>query len=170
MDKELSQAIMKRSKLYLNHRSEENRSAYKKQCNFCVTLLRKKKADYFNNLDLNLIRDNKMFWKTISPYFVNNPKKRSKITLVDENDNTLSEDEKIAETFNKFFGNIIKNLNIPINNEVLEDVPMIQDLIIAAIEKYKRHPSILKIKKQIRIENYFDFKHMIKKWQNYSKI
>ena len=37
---------------------------------------------------------------------------------------------------------------------------MIQDPIIAAIEKYKRHPSILKIKKQIRIENNFDFKHI----------
>ena len=54
-----------------------------------------------------------MFWKTISPYFVNNPKKRLKITLVDEKDNnTLSEDEMIAEIFNKFSGNIIKNLNI----------------------------------------------------------
>ena len=79
MDKELNQAIMKRSKLwnvYLNHRSEENRLAYKKQPNFCVTLPRKKKADYFNNLDLNLVRDNKMFWRTFSPCFVNNPKKK----------------------------------------------------------------------------------------------
>ena len=42
-----------------------------------------------------------------------------------ENYNTLSADEKIAEPFNKFFGNIIKNLNVPINNEVLEDVSMI---------------------------------------------
>ena len=84
----------------------------------------------------------------------------SEIALVDEKDNTLSEDEKIAETFNKFFGNIIKNLNISINSEVLEDVSMIQDPIIAAIEKYKRRPSILKIKKQIRIENYFGFKHI----------
>ena len=32
---------------------------------------------------------------------------------------------------------------------------MIQDTFIGAKEKYKRHPSILKI----RIENYFDFKH-----------
>ena len=149
MDKELSQAIMKRSKLrsdYLKHRSDENRLAYKKQRNFCVTLLRKKNADYFNNLDPNLVRDNKMFWKTISPYFVNNPRKTSKNTLVDEKGNTLFEDEKIAETFNKFYGNIIKNLNISINSEVLEDVSMIQDPIIAAMEKYKRHTSILKIK------------------------
>ena len=100
-----------------------------------------------------------MFWKTFSPYFVNNPKKRSKITLLDKKDNTLSEDEKIAETFNKFFENIIKILNISINSEVLEDVLMIQDPIIAVIEKYKRHPSILKIKEQIRIETYFEFKH-----------
>ena len=145
---------MKRSKLrnnYLKHRNEENRLAYKKQRNFCFTLLRKKKADYFNNLDLNLVRDNKTFWKTISPYFVNNLKKRSNITLVDEESNTLSEDEKIAETFNKFFGNIIKNLNISINSEVLENVSMIQDPIIAAIEKCKRHPSIPKIKKHIRV-------------------
>ena len=45
MDKELRKAIMKRLKLrneYLEHRSEENRLAYKKQSNFCVTLLRKK--------------------------------------------------------------------------------------------------------------------------------
>ena len=58
MNKELSQAIMKRSKLrndYLKQRSEENRLAYKKQRIFCVTLLKKKKADYFNNLDLNLV-------------------------------------------------------------------------------------------------------------------
>ena len=53
-----------------------------------------------------------MFWKTISLCFVHNPKKRSQIMLVDEKGNTLSEDEKIVEAFNKFFGNIIKNLNI----------------------------------------------------------
>ena len=32
--------------------------------------------------------------------------------------------------------------------------------IIAAIEKWKPHPSILKIRKRIRAENYFDFKHI----------
>ena len=72
----------------------------------------------------------------------------------------MSEDEIIAETFNKFFGNIIKNLNISINSEVLEDVSMMQDPIIASIEKYKRRPSILKIRKHIRVEICFDFKHI----------
>ena len=43
--------------LYLKHK----RLAYKKQSNFYVTLLSKKNADCFNNLDLNLVRKRKMF-------------------------------------------------------------------------------------------------------------
>ena len=92
---------MKGSKLqndYLKHRSEENRLTYKKQHIFFITFLMKKKADYLNKLDPNLV-------KTISAYFINNPKRRSKIKLVDEKDNTLSEDEKIV---NRFFGNIME--------------------------------------------------------------
>ena len=60
MDKQLSQAIMEHSNfqnLYLKHK----RLAYKKQSNFYVTLLSKKNADCFNNLDLNLVRKRKMF-------------------------------------------------------------------------------------------------------------
>ena len=67
---------------------------------------------------------------------------------------------RIAEKFTEFFGNIVKKLNIPINNEDLEDDLMIQDPVQAAIDKYKLHPSILKIKNLIRIENYFHFKHI----------
>ena len=47
--------------VYLKHKSENNRLAYKKQSNFCVTLLSKKNADCFNNLDLNLVPESKMF-------------------------------------------------------------------------------------------------------------
>ena len=49
--------------VYLKHKSEENRLAlaYKKQSNFCIILLSKKNADCFNNLDLNLVRERKIF-------------------------------------------------------------------------------------------------------------
>ena len=43
---------MKFSKLQnfnLKHRSEGNRSAYKKQRNFCFTLLKKNNTDFFNS-------------------------------------------------------------------------------------------------------------------------
>ena len=36
---------------------------------------------------------------------------------------------------------------------------MKQDPLIAAIELYKQHPSILKIRKHVGVGNYFDFKH-----------
>ena len=59
---------------------------------------------------------------------------------------------------NKFFGSIIKNFNISVNSEVLKDISVIQDPVIAAIEKYKQCSSIQKIKKLIRTENYLNSK------------
>ena len=50
------------------------------------------------------------------------------------------------------------HLDISINLKALGDVTMMQDPVIAAIEKYKQHPCILKIKQLIRTENYFHFK------------
>ena len=54
MNKNLSKAIMLRTKLwniFLKNRTEENKNRYTKQRNLCVTLLRKSKREYFNNLN-----------------------------------------------------------------------------------------------------------------------
>ena len=87
MDKELNQAIMVRSKLrnkFLKLKTEENRLAYAKQRNYCVKLLQQKKRQYFENLNLSSITDNKLFWKTVSPLFTEkNGSKNNKITLVE---------------------------------------------------------------------------------------
>ena len=72
MNKILSKAIMTRTRLrnkFLRDPSSSNRANYKKQRNFCVSLLRNTKRNYYNNLDLKLITDNKLFWKTIKPLF-----------------------------------------------------------------------------------------------------
>ena len=47
---ELSKAIMKRSKLrnnYLKNKTDVGRMLYKKQKNYCVSLLRKRKTNYY---------------------------------------------------------------------------------------------------------------------------
>ena len=52
-DKELSKAIMTRTKLrnnFIQNKSEENRKLHAKQRNFCVYLLRKMKKRYYENL------------------------------------------------------------------------------------------------------------------------
>ena len=61
-------------------------------------------------------------------------------------------EEHFSETFLFIFRKHKKNLNIPINNEVLEDVSMIQDPIIAAIEKYKRNLVSLKSKSKLELK------------------
>ena len=65
MNKDLSKAIMKRSRLrnlYIKNRNEENRNNYIKQRNYCVNLLRKVKKSYYNNLNISNIKDNRKFW------------------------------------------------------------------------------------------------------------
>ena len=62
MNKDISKAIMDRTRLrhkFLRSRSIEDRNAYNKQRNYCVSLIRKVKEDYYNNLDYRKIIDNK---------------------------------------------------------------------------------------------------------------
>ena len=71
MNKALSKETMKRTRLrnkFLKDRSEENKKKYSKQRNYCVSLLRKSKSDYFGNLNEKNINDNKTFWKTVNSF------------------------------------------------------------------------------------------------------
>ena len=68
-NKERSKEIMRRTRLrnnFLRNRSDENKRKYSKQRNYCVSLLRKTKKNYCNNLNEKKIRDNKNFWKTVN--------------------------------------------------------------------------------------------------------
>ena len=87
MNKLLSRAHMKRTRLrncYLKKRSEQNRLSYVKQRNYCVSLLRKTKKDYYANLNVKHIVDNKQFWRTIKLLFSGKTKSNEKITLVED--------------------------------------------------------------------------------------
>ena len=54
----------------LKTRSNEDKKAYNTQRNYCLTLVRKAKKGYDNNLDHENITDNKTFWKSIKPFFL----------------------------------------------------------------------------------------------------
>ena len=62
-------------------RSEQNRLSYVKQRNYCVSLLRKTKKDYYANLNVKDIVDNKQFWRTVKPLFSDKTKSNEKITF-----------------------------------------------------------------------------------------
>ena len=65
MVKTLSKAIMQRTRLrnkFLKNPTNQNRLSYTKQRNFCLSLPRKKKKEYFAKLNEKDITDNRKFW------------------------------------------------------------------------------------------------------------
>ena len=150
MAKELSKSIMERTRLrnkFLKIPTIENKLAYTKQRNFCVSLLRKVKREYFANINEKNIIDNRKFWQTVKASLSEKNKSKEKITLI-KNDEIISDDLEIANTLNKFFSNVVKNLKIPekfANNNlprILSKHPTLN-----AIMKYKNHQSMDAIKK-----------------------
>ena len=116
MNKNLSKAIMLRTNLrniFLKNRTEENKNRYTKQRNLCVTLLRKSKREYFNNLNEKNVCDNKTFWKVVKPLLSNKIISNEKITIAEKITIVIRGDNETAKVLNKFFANIVTNLNIP---------------------------------------------------------
>ena len=94
---------------YLRNKTDENERKYTKQRNYCVSLLRKSKREYYSNLDVKNITDNKVFWKTVKLFQSNKVTSTQRITLI-ENDKIVKNDNDTARVFNTFFS-IVKNDN-----------------------------------------------------------
>ena len=89
MNKELSKAIMVRSRLrnkYLKFKTIVFRNAYKRQRNYCVSLLRKIKKNFYEHLNPSFISDNKKFWTQVKPFFSDKTPKNSNIILSEGNE------------------------------------------------------------------------------------
>ena len=114
---------MKRSRLrnkFLNSKSDTDEKAYNAQRNPCVNLIRQAKKQFFSNLNIHDVTDNKTFWKTVKPLLTDKVKTKSKITSIEKKhkDNSteyseeiISDYKEVAEVFNKFFVNIVRFKN-----------------------------------------------------------
>ena len=121
--------------------------------------MRLKKRKSYESLELSKITDNKTFRKTVSPLFSNNSYLTScRITLL-ENRAILSAEAKVADTFNEFFSNVVKELKIEKDDKLLTDVLEETNPVLKAIKKYKNHPSILRIKSSFKHPKVFLFKY-----------
>ena len=72
----------------------------------------RKEKEYFANLNEKGIIDNKRFWQTVKPFLSEKLKSRENITLV-EKEELVSSESDVAQLFNQFFSNLVKNLDIP---------------------------------------------------------
>ena len=159
MTKILRKTIMRRSFLkhkYYKNGTDESKRSYKKQKNYCSRLYKKERKNYYANLDLKNVTDNKLFWKTIKPFLSDKGPKCSKITLV-QDQNIISEDQQVSETLNNFFKNAVASLKIDGNRLLLENTGDLSNPIEIAIKKFENHPSILNIKDNISLSSSFTF-------------
>ena len=159
MNKTLCKAFMhiSKSKNRFNKiPTEDNKRLYKRQRNFCVSLLKKEKRNYYNNLDLKIFDDNKTFWQRIKPLFSDKMKAiESDIVLV-ENEIITSDNKEVAEKFNNFFNEAVENLDIELFlTEYTGD--RLTCNLQEKLDKYDDHPSIKKINENVKLDIKFSF-------------
>ena len=117
--------------------------------NYCSRLYKKERKEFFNNLNPSFVKDNKIFWKTITPFFSGKGNLRSQIKPI-ENDELIQNDDKVAETLNTFFKNAVSTLDINENSYIVNnESSTILDPVERAIKKYEIRASILLIKNKI---------------------
>ena len=159
INKKISKEIMKRSRLrnkFLNTKSDIDRKAYNSE-----------KKNFFSNINTSDITDNKTFWKTVKPFFTDKIKTKSKITLIEKNivsqegqekivsEKIITEDQAVAEVFNKFFINIVQNLKISTGHGYENDFIVTDDQVTNAVKKFREHSSIIMIKNKKKMIKVF---------------
>ena len=154
MNKEISKAIINQTRLrnrFLRTKCIGDKGAYNKQRNYCVSLIRKTKQQYYNNLDHRKVADSKSFWKYIKPIISDKSSNSNKVKLVDR-DLILEKNDDIAETFNDFFTSVVSNLNIPRYQDPFTDSGQTENRtehpIVRITEQYKNQPSTIAINNQ----------------------
>ena len=135
---------------------KESLKAFKKQKNFTKRLAKKERVKYFANLDLNKYTDNIKFWNTVKPMFSRFGNGQMKITLI-ENGEVVSDDQINAESFNDFFIDAVSSLAIEENKALLDDASDLLDPVKKSIKKFRNHPSILNIRKNVSVTSKFSF-------------
>ena len=160
MNKTLSQAFQHRSKMknkYNKNPSEENFRAFKYQRNYCVSLLRREKKKYYNNLDTCIFENNRKFWKSVKPLFSNKHMTSTNEIMLEEKGKIITDKKEVAEEMNNFFIEAVENLGIEpfIQNDTTNSLLNNLENII---DKYSKHPSVLKIKEETAFDEKFSFR------------
>ena len=154
LTKALRKAIMLRSfykNKYNKTRDHNLYLLYKKQRNIVVTMNKKAKRSFFQSLGTN----SKEFWNNAKPFFSNKTKIQEGISSILVDNKEISEKSDIASSFNNFFVNIVKDLNItPWNN--YESTDDIEELI----HSFRDHPSVLQIRSNSSNHDNFSFSHV----------
>ena len=112
----------------------------KNQRYFRSILYKKERKKYCKRLDLNNAIDKKKFWKTVKLFLSDKVTTFPQIRFV-ENDEIISDESKVADSFSNFFENAIHSLGIK-TNEYSNNNYGLKKPVENAIKKYEQHPNI----------------------------
>ena len=169
MNKNLSRAIMHRSKLrskYLKNKNTLNRTNYKKQRNICVKLRDKAIKSDFQNSFSNLKSNSKPFYDIMKPYLTNKGALcSSDITLI-ENDKIITDDTEIGNIFVDYYTNIVKHSSGKEPTSIADSLPPgtnFDTIIDKICDQFQNHPSIRFIKNSTNHSHTFKFRFVTEK-------
>ena len=108
---------------------EENRRLR----NHVVSLRKKSIAKYFEN---NCAKQDRTFWRTISPFFSDKKFRNGNHTILREGEDTIVDSNEVAEIFNVYFSSIASKIGFQDQHSTTEE----------AILAHDDHPSVIKIR------------------------
>ena len=89
-------------------------------------LYQREKKKYFNNLNLNKITDNAVFWKTVKLLLLDKGINTAKISLINYN-KMITEDTEVANTLNMYFEIVLNSIAITENKHLLTETDNLED-------------------------------------------
>ena len=99
----------------------------------------------------------KVFAKIYNLFSLKNEKISNKITLVGNKGNAIFDDHLVSEKLNKFFENATRGLEINENSYIIDTDSNEINSVEKAINKYRKHPSVLLIKSRLKNIPSFSF-------------
>ena len=157
MNKMLRQAIMKRSRLKNKANKTKNHldiRNYKKERNIEANLNKEAKLQNFNNYDST---NTKPVRENCKSYFSNKHCQADTDIIPSENGDLILKNDKIAYTFNDYFGSIVENKNLYLQEEKPFSIFKDSDIIKNITQKHKNHSSIRSLKRHCKGVSYFPF-------------
>ena len=101
---------------------------------------------------------NKEFWKTIRPFLTNKGCLENSDIMLINDDEMVTDDKTLAEAFNEHYINTAERFSglKPEKMEFESSLKTSRNIRRSIIDRYKNHPSILKIKSEVSFKSCSD--------------
>ena len=150
MNSKLRKAMFTRNMARNSYRKLGNShwEVYRKHRNRVSSIRKSSIRNYFAD---RCDKNDRQFWKTISPFFSENRSKDAKNITLNENQKVITDQSEISNIFNTHFVNVANEIGFP------DEITSAED----SIARHSHHQSILKIRsKYDHLKDTFCFQHI----------